>query len=88
MQNNFLGGILVISPEQIRAGRALLRWSAKDLASRAGLVVITIQRLETGKTPVPKASVETVQKITNALESAGVVLLPDGVGVTLRKERD
>ena len=77
---------MAISAEQIRAGRALLQWSAKELADRAGVVIHTVQRLETGKVPVGRATVETIDKITRALEGGGVVLLPDGYGVTLKPE--
>lgn len=75
----------MISAEQIRAGRALLNWSARQLAEAAILSLNTVQRLERGDVPIGKASVDTIQKITQALEDAGVVFLPDGYGVTKRQ---
>jgi transcriptional regulator with XRE-family HTH domain len=77
----------LISPEQIRAGRGLLNWSARELAEAADVSLNTVQRLELGKRPIGKASVETIDKITRALESAGVVLLSDGYGVTKRQDK-
>jgi ribosome-binding protein aMBF1 (putative translation factor) len=75
---------LAISSKQIKAGRALLDWSAKDLSERAGVSIQTVQKLEWGKTAPGRANAETMERITDALTSAGVVLLDDGVGVTLR----
>lgn len=72
-----------VSAEQIRAGRALLNWSARELAKEAVVAITTVQRLEVGAVPIENASVATVGKITRALEAAGVVFLPDGYGVTL-----
>jgi transcriptional regulator with XRE-family HTH domain len=76
----------MISAAQIRAGRALLNWSARELAEQAGMALNTVQRLEIGKVPIEKASVETIDKITKALGRQGVVFLEDGFGVTLRVE--
>jgi transcriptional regulator with XRE-family HTH domain len=77
----------MISAAQIRAGRALVGWSAVKLAKNSDVSINTIQRLETGAQSVGKASVDTINKITSALENAGVVLLPDGVGVTMRQDK-
>jgi DNA-binding transcriptional regulator YhcF (GntR family) len=78
----------MISAEQIRAGRALLQWSARELADKADVALNTVQRLEVGRVAIAKASVETIDKITRALASEGVVFLEDGFGVTLRRQRN
>ena len=61
----------MISTSQIRAARALLRWSAEDLAAHAGVGVATIRRLEL-QDGVPSSNAKTLQEIQRAFESAGV----------------
>ena len=39
----------MISPKQIRAGRALIGWSQSDLAAASGLSIRTIKYVEKGK---------------------------------------
>lgn len=63
-----------ITVEQCRAGRALLGWSISDLASAAGLGVMTVNRFEGGKT----VATASVIKIAETLNSAGVILIKDG----------
>ena len=78
----------MISNLQIRAARALLGWSQQRLADEAGLSAITIKRLEASDETL-QARVETVVKITAAVEAAGVVFrtgedgLIHGVGLRL-----
>lgn len=74
----------MVTSEQIRAGRALLRWEQKDLAEAAGISLETVKRLE--KTPGPvSAYAATVEAITKALGEAGVEFTnDDGPGVRLR----
>lgn len=61
----------MLTPAQIRAARALLVWSGRVLAERASVHITTVQRLERGG-PRPRGHVETVEKIRQALEAAGV----------------
>lgn len=68
---------------QCRAGRALLGWSAAELAERAGVHRNTVVRLEAGG-----EAGHAALAIRVALEAAGVVLLPEnggGAGVRLAK---
>jgi transcriptional regulator with XRE-family HTH domain len=78
----------VISNLQIRAARALLGWSQTKLAEEAGLSVITVKRLEASDEQF-QARFDTVMKVKDAVERAGVVfqVMPDGLvhGVSLRK---
>jgi transcriptional regulator with XRE-family HTH domain len=72
-----------ISSAQLRAARALLRWSALDLAKASKVGVATIRRVETieGEIPVTAANEAALRA---ALESAGVEFFDEN-GVRLRK---
>ena len=74
--------------EQLRAARAFLHWSARELAQRAGVHIATVQRMESGKGPV-RGTVHTLAKIQCALEAAGVEFTShnDCPGVRLNKRR-
>lgn len=61
----------------MRAARALLGIDQKELARLAGLSVPTIQRMETSD-GVVKAVVESLEKVVNALNRAGVELIGAG----------
>ena len=77
----------MITSDQIRAARALLRWSGKDLAEKTGLGFSTLMRLEVLE-GVPSAQAKTLEAIQKAFESAGVEFIgtpEDGPGVRLRK---
>ena len=76
-----------LTSAQLRAARALLRWSAEDLARESKLGVTTIRRAELaeGKTSMTVANDLAVRR---ALESAGVEFIDEnggGIGVRLRK---
>ena len=75
------------SSAQLRAARALLRWSAVDLAKASKVGVATIRRVEIidGDIPVTPANELAVRR---ALEAAGVEFIDGnggGAGVRLRK---
>jgi transcriptional regulator with XRE-family HTH domain len=73
-------------PCQCRAARALLDWSQQELASAAGVGVVTVRQFESGAA-VPRNS--TTEALMNALEMAGVEFLAGngaGLGVQLRTE--
>nr|WP_281175622.1 helix-turn-helix domain-containing protein [Roseomonas aerilata] len=72
---------------QLRAARALLGWSAQDLADRSGVGIATIRRAE-GESGVLRFRLPILAALRNALESAGVVLIPEnggGAGVRMRE---
>ena len=76
-----------LTSAQIRAGRALIRWSAVDLAREANLGLATIRRAEIaeGATAMTVANNLAVRR---ALEAAGVEFIDEnggGPGVRLRK---
>jgi transcriptional regulator with XRE-family HTH domain len=61
----------LITSDQIRAARAMIRWSAADLASAAGIGSATIKRMEVME-GVPSGNVKTLLALKAALEAAGV----------------
>jgi hypothetical protein len=87
MQNTSTPKRKPLSSAQIRAARALLKWSAADLAREASLGLATIQRAELapGETSMTAANDLAVRR---ALEGAGVEFIDEnggGPGVRLRK---
>jgi transcriptional regulator with XRE-family HTH domain len=76
----------MLTSEQIRAARMLLRWEQKDLARQSGVSLPTIKRLET-KPGEMKAHVNTLGALRAALETAGVHFVDGddmGPGVRLK----
>lgn len=63
--------------EQIRAARALLGWTAADLAEQSGVSYPTVQRLDATKGQVGGRH-ETVEAIRKALEAHGIQFLEAG----------
>jgi hypothetical protein len=78
-----------ISSTQMRAARAMLRWSAVDLAVQSKVGVATIRRVEVldGEIPVTAANEAAIRR---AFEEAGVEFMDEngtGEGVRFRKPR-
>ena len=77
-----------LSGPQIRAARALLRWSAEDLARAAALGVNTIRRAEFAEDGTSLTAANQLA-IRRALEAAGILFIDEngeaGRGVRLRK---
>jgi transcriptional regulator with XRE-family HTH domain len=67
----------VISAAQLRAARALLGISQRELADAAGVSVPTIRRMEASEGTV-RANVDTLMKIIGALGAAGIELIAEG----------
>jgi transcriptional regulator with XRE-family HTH domain len=65
---------------QIRAARALLGWSQTRLADESGISLITVKRLEASDDDLFGARYDTVVKVLDALESAGIDFLPQAGG--------
>ena len=75
----------MITPEQCRAARALLRIGQDKLAEETGLSSVTIRKFENQTAPLRKA---TINLIGFTLEAAGVEFIPKnggGPGVRLKK---
>jgi len=61
----------------MRAARALLRWSAKDLGEKSGVSLPTVQRME-AVSGVPSALGTNLEAVSNALALAGIEFIPAG----------
>jgi transcriptional regulator with XRE-family HTH domain len=76
----------MVSSSQIKAARAMLGWSAIELANRSGVGSASIKRYEV-QDGVPVANTKNLLAIRNALEDAGIEFTGDPLvnpGVTLR----
>ncbi len=77
----------MITSEQIRAARALLRWSAQDLADKSGIGFRTVQRFES-ESGIPASRTSNLIAIRRVLEEAGVIFIDQneegGPGVRLK----
>lgn len=67
----------MITAAQLRAARALLGLDQRQLAELAGLSVPTIQRMEASD-GVVRGNVDSLVKLTMALDAAGVELIGEG----------
>jgi predicted transcriptional regulator len=77
----------MLSSDQIRGARAILRLSQADLAKAASVSLETIKRLEAMHGEL-KVRLDTLTRIKDALEKAGVEFIPEnggGAGVRLAK---
>jgi transcriptional regulator with XRE-family HTH domain len=84
----------MITAAQLRAARALLGIDQQTLADLAGVSLPTIQRMEASQGNV-RGVVETLTKVVEALNRAGLELIADharsdgrGRGVRLRESRE
>ena len=77
----------MLTPEQLRAARALVDWSRNELAKKSSVSQNTVWGFEQGRSD-PKRS--TLQKWQRALEAAGVEFIEpaDGKGAGVRMKRD
>lgn len=67
----------MITAAQMRAARALLGIDQRTLAELSGLSVPTIQRMEASE-GVVRGNVDSLMKLTAALDVAGVELIAEG----------
>ena len=67
----------MITSGQLKAARALLGIDQKALAELSGLSVPTIQRME-GSDGIVRSNVDSLVKLLDALDRAGIVLLRPG----------
>jgi transcriptional regulator with XRE-family HTH domain len=77
----------LITSDQIRAARALLKWSAEDLANEAKVGIATVRRFELNK-GVPSGQVRILGALKATLEAGGIEFIgtpEDRPGVRLNK---
>lgn len=73
----------MITSGQIRAARALLKWSGKHLAEVSGVGFSTLMRLESAD-GIPSSHVKTLEALKRTFEAAGVEFIgrpEQGAGV-------
>ena len=71
----------MITAQQLRAARAILGIDQRTLAAACGLSLPTIQRMETSG-GVIRGNVESLMKLIEALDRAGVELIGEGAAST------
>jgi transcriptional regulator with XRE-family HTH domain len=69
---------MLITPDQIRAARALLRMDQDELARRAKVSIVTVRRLEAAD-GLSRVSLGTFHEVQRALEAAGAEFIKRGV---------
>lgn len=81
----------MITAQQMKAARALLGMDQRALALASGVSVPTIRRMEASTTTV-RANVDTLVKVVDALDKAGIELIAEdatsnrgGRGVRLKR---
>ena len=67
---------VTITPAQCRAARAMLDWTARELAARAGIAIATICHFERGNS---KPHNGNLRHIAAALTASGITFVPHGV---------
>ena len=67
----------MLTSRQMKAARALLGMDQRSLAAASGVSLPTIRRMEASADNV-RANVDTLVKVIEALEQAGVELIAEG----------
>jgi transcriptional regulator with XRE-family HTH domain len=70
--------VQIINNEQIRDARNLVRISGEDFCEKVGISRRSLQRLENNPEAFAKTAYETVVRMVQVLEGAGIEFLPDG----------
>jgi transcriptional regulator with XRE-family HTH domain len=79
--------VIIINGGQVRAARALLSWSQRELSKKSKVAFGTIQRMESFDGPIGSRT-ETLAKVVAVFEKAGIEFLnSDSPGLRLRKKR-
>jgi transcriptional regulator with XRE-family HTH domain len=65
----------MLTPAQLRAARALVKWSREDLAEESGVAAVTIKGFELLGAD---SKISTLNKLRRALEAAGIEFIDDG----------
>jgi transcriptional regulator with XRE-family HTH domain len=77
----------MISAAQVRATRALLGWTVRELAQRAVVSIPTVNLIEDAH-GLPSTIVKQMEAVQAALEAAGIEFLDgDAPGVRLHSKR-
>jgi len=65
----------MLTPDQLRAARALVKWSREDLSNKSGVAAMTIKGFELLGAD---SKISTLNKVRRALEAAGVEFIDEG----------
>ncbi|MGU3664564.1 transcriptional regulator [Methylobacterium sp. A49B] len=77
----------MLTAEQLRAARALIRWEQSTVAEKAGVSVETVKRLEKLDGPLLSTKTATLHALEAAFQVAGVEFTNGGEpGVKLRRK--
>lgn len=79
----------MLKVQQIRAARAALRWSIKELSAASGVSVRTIKMIE-ARAENPQGRNATIESIRNAMEAAGIEFIctpEDAPGIRIHLEK-
>ena len=74
---------------QLRAARAILRWSLEDLSEKTQIGTTTLKRFESGE-GVPNGHFRNLETIKKALEEAGIEFIgspEEGAGVRWKTKK-
>jgi len=79
--------VIIINGGQVRAARALLGWSQRELSKKSKVAFGTIQRMESFDEPIGSRT-KTLAKVVAVFEKAGIEFLnSESPGLRLRKKR-
>lgn len=76
-----------LTPNSLRAARAFLDWSMRDLEARSGVTRQTIAAIESGDT-ARKVRPVTVEKIVATFAAHGLAFMPPPADGVVRIPRD
>ncbi|OSQ39203.1 transcriptional regulator [Thalassospira sp. MCCC 1A01428] len=79
----------MITGSQIRAARALVKFTAQDLAEKAEVGLMTVRRAESSDNEIPNVNKPNLIAIKSTLEAAGIIFIAEngeGPGVRLKKQ--
>src|ERR1700730_15398442 len=77
----------MISGAQVRAARAMLGWTTRELARRAVVSIATVNLIE-GAEGLPSTTRANVEAVQATLEAAGIEFLGgDAPGMRLRRKK-
>ena len=81
---------MILAPGQIRAARALLGMSQRDLSAASGISEPTIKRMENDNHGPAKTTAYNAETVLLTLEKAGVVFLKTehGPGLAIRTKQE
>lgn len=77
--------MFLITSEQIRACRAILRWTVDDLAEKTGISISTLKRIEKYE-GYPSCRIENMERLRSVFEQTNIVHLPDSKTIVILLE--